>query len=831
MNIKKPFISVLLFVLFWAFPLSNSLLSQSEYSGSIFIKNESAQMGKAICLPVQVTGFDSINAMQASVNFDPFQLRFDSITNDAPELDLTDLNLGVLETPEGIFRFQFFRVDPFFMLPDSSSLFSLCFTVIGEPGEIAPVNITEYPIEIEVVKNFEEVLFSVDNGTVQIEQPNNGQFYPRSCAADSTLQNGSLNISFHGDSSQFPQYFSFQHLSDSTIFGSDTITSSGSGFTADSLPEGMVAYTITSAGGVINDTLLIRSHGKPNATYELTPPDCYNTSEGSIEFTTSLDNENFINRWSTGLLFDNREEELSNGSYIVYLTEKGGCVHTDTLELFTPEIELESTLEQNNCPEDQIASILVMASGGTPSTGGSYQYEWETGSTQNTINALRDSLPSGKYYLTVTDSNSCQRLDTFEIIDQFDIFAENIVVNHVKCKGDTTGQALFEFSYRGDESISGLAWNLNYSRGDFTADSQFLEIQNLPAGDYQLTIMDTLNSNCESVFEFSIAEPDSSLRLQISEIRNESCPGSGDGSIEIDISGGTVNQQGNYEVIWSNGSDSVINDSLAAGFYRLEVIDSLQCRDSLTIEIQEGIAPSISNAETTHPSCYGSSDGKIILQVEEGTNGSVQIEWDNGSQTDSLDNLEKGIYQVIVSDTLGCSNEEFFELTEPDSFSIELTVSNESGPGNQDGSIALNIVGGIPPYQFNWADTSLENSNFIENLGAGEYCLTIMDANECETSICIEVDVASNIEEVIVENEVSVFPNPATDQFTVMISQDVKLPQRISIIASDGTLIQSIEQISSPVNTIESGNWPAGIYFIELTFDNKKVVRPLSIGR
>lgn len=55
-----------------------------------------------------------------------------------------------------------------------------------------------------------------------------------------------------------------------------------------------------------------------------------------------------------------------------------------------------------------------------------------------------------------------------------------------------------------------------------------------------------------------------------------------------------------------------------------------------------------------------------------------------------------------------------------------------------DGSIRVDVAGGTAPYRFNW-NTSPDNSPMLQNLAAGQYTLTITDANGCFTNIEVEL--------------------------------------------------------------------------------------------
>ncbi|PZW41439.1 putative secreted protein (Por secretion system target) [Mesonia algae] len=62
-----------------------------------------------------------------------------------------------------------------------------------------------------------------------------------------------------------------------------------------------------------------------------------------------------------------------------------------------------------------------------------------------------------------------------------------------------------------------------------------------------------------------------------------------------------------------------------------------------------------------------------------------------------------------------------------------VTVSNVSCNGNNDGSIALDIEGGMAPYTYVWSPGNLigQGTNTISGLAIGTYSVTVTDANGC----------------------------------------------------------------------------------------------------
>ena len=111
--------------------------------------------------------------------------------------------------------------------------------------------------------------------------------------------------------------------------------------------------------------------------------------------------------------------------------------------------------------------------------------------------------------------------------------------------------------------------------------------------------------------------------------------------------------------------------------------------------------------------------------------------WSSGQTTDSVFGLAAGPYSVDVIDANGCINSGFFNITEPNPMTVLTSQNNISCDGGSDGSITLNIFGGITDYTITAAGLSQTLSGGISTyttpniLSAANYPYTITDSNGC----------------------------------------------------------------------------------------------------
>ncbi len=143
-----------------------------------------------------------------------------------------------------------------------------------------------------------------------------------------------------------------------------------------------------------------------------------------------------------------------------------------------------------------------------------------------------------------------------------------------------------------------------------------------------------------------------------------------------------------------------------------------------------------------NPTCNGSLNGSI--QVALGS-GNYNCKWTNASGTViqesancDIANLGAGTYTLTIDDGAGCQKSREFVLTQPAAIVFGGSKVNEDQ--GCDGRITVQMIGGTPPFVFNWNDGS--TGNIKSNLCAGEYCLTVTDKNNCIKETCFTIQPA-----------------------------------------------------------------------------------------
>ena len=249
-------------------------------------------------------------------------------------------------------------------------------------------------------------------------------------------------------------------------------------------------------------------------------------------------------------------------------------------------------------------------------------------------------------------------------------------------------------------------------------------ITNIPAGTYTVTVTD--NSSATATDNIVITQP-TNLVLQPPTITNVSCNGGNNGSITANPTGGTPP----YNYAWSTGGTSATISNLSAGSYTLVVTDDNNCMKTANYMVTQPASITINLVNLSHESCANESDGSITISTTGGVNPLSSI-WSNGTVGNVNNGLEPGVYSVTVTDNNSCTKTASYTINAGGTVLVNLiNQQNVTCPGGSNGSVQVNATGGVPPFTYNWSNGAM--GPMATNLAAGNYLVTVSDANGCET--------------------------------------------------------------------------------------------------
>ncbi len=255
-------------------------------------------------------------------------------------------------------------------------------------------------------------------------------------------------------------------------------------------------------------------------------------------------------------------------------------------------------------------------------------------------------------------------------------------------------------------------FSFQWSNGQGTA-----SVSGLEAGSYSVKVIDA--TGAELVLEDSIQQPPAIS--VVGETTNASCSGVNDGSIVIAPSGG----EGEFTFLWSTGATTKDISDILPGNYTVTVTDKAGCSAEETFSVGRN-TEIIIGVEQTKPGCT-SSDGKLDITVSGGEEPYTYM-WSTGSESEDIDNLVAGLYDITVTDSWGCSARKFINLTASNPLSLSFQVA-KTDCDEPTGAIDLTVTGATADLTYAWSNG--ETSEDLEGLPSGKYTVTVTDANGC----------------------------------------------------------------------------------------------------
>ncbi|TAE50831.1 MAG: hypothetical protein EAZ89_11290 [Bacteroidetes bacterium] len=278
---------------------------------------------------------------------------------------------------------------------------------------------------------------------------------------------------------------------------------------------------------------------------------------------------NYTYLWSTGAttpaitLVNTTGSAINQNLITVRVQDSTGLFRRDSIlvSMTVPLSTSTASTTQINCYGQSTGAIDIQVAGGLSPL----YYAWSNGATSQDLSGL----PAGTYSGTLSDANGCSiPLPQITLTQNTAIQLQTPVISDVSCYGLTDGSI--------SASATGGVGGYTYSWSTGTGGNI---LNGLAAGAYILTVQDALG--CEKAIQYTVDQPDS-LIVAAGLVVAASCPGSSDGRVKLEISGGTTP----YYISWSNGDSGDSLYTLAPGSYDAEIVDARHCPAAISgIEI------------------------------------------------------------------------------------------------------------------------------------------------------------------------------------------------------------------------------------------------------
>lgn len=573
--------------------------------------------------------------------------------------------------------------------------------------------------------------------------------------------------------------------------------SGGNAATATGLCPGTYTVTVTSCGTATATVTVPTLGGSITvATTSTTPPLCNGQCNGTATVNASGGTAPYTFAWnpsvpSTTTGNSNTATGMCAGtSYTVTTTDAAGCTGTQTITLTQPSaLAATSTTNSSTCGFAN-GDATVNPSGGTPG----YSYSWSTTPVQNTQTAT--NLLAGAYNCTITDANGCT-LTLLVIVGGVTSPSVSLsIAGNVSCNGAcdgfitvsaSGGTAPYSYSWSPSGGNGASASNLcpgSYtctltdSDGCIATYSQIITeppalsvtssqtntscnavcdgsatvnvsggtpgytylwtptgittptATNLCAGNYTCDVTDL--NGCTISQTFTITEP--TPLTATSAGFNVTCYNVCDGQIVTIPSGGTPN----YTFSWNTGCTTPSCSNICAGTYSVTITDANGCTTTSTATVTQPTDISITTS-TVDAHC-NLPDGSASAVFSGGTGTLTPVWYNPASPGPILNNVPAGNYFVVVTDGNGCDDTANVTINNIPGVSASAgAITNVSCFGGNNGSAAVNIVGGTGNITYTWSPSG-GNASSATGLSAGTYTVLVTDSAGCTSTVNMTVN-------------------------------------------------------------------------------------------
>ncbi|MGB3949337.1 MAG: PKD domain-containing protein, partial [Bacteroidia bacterium] len=208
-----------------------------------------------------------------------------------------------------------------------------------------------------------------------------------------------------------------------------------------------------------------------------------------------------------------------------------------------------------------------------------------------------------------------------------------------------------------------------------------------------------------------------------------SCFNGSDGSATANAIGG--NPPYSYSWMPGNVSGPTIAQ-ITAGTYTVTVVDANGCTtvDSITIIQPTIITTSLNSINAT----CSNPNGQATVIANGGTPGYNYLWLPAGGTNSTATSLMAGLYTIKITDNNGCVVSDTITVQNSSNPTASITsVTNLTCFGSNNGTATVAANGGQPPYSYIWLPGGNTNVT-ATGLSAGNYTITITDANNCTST-------------------------------------------------------------------------------------------------
>lgn len=384
----------------------------------------SVDVGAQICVDFAVQNFENVLGTTNTISFDPNQLVWVSSTS--TDNGISSVSFNENSVANGVLSFLWTDQNVVGVsLPDNTSLFEVCFVIVGEPGETVELYfnnalVPAFPesgvvYQVSPIIACEDKYLELNGGnsaSIQINCPSPTVTNINACEGGAS--NGVISFQICGGQAPYVVVLANDMTGTSQT---EMVNENNIDVLFEGLAPGNYTANINDANGVgFSESIIVKNSGPLTFETETVNPSCFYTRNGSITISNFSGGTPPYSATGSNGLFLNGELEstfgnLSTGTYHVTISDNAGCSMVDSFVLDTPAFEFDLDVSAATCVNTGDGFLSLSVSGGTPFANDQYiingilQNDFETNDPTGDINF---NLENQIYSIVVEDANGCR---------------------------------------------------------------------------------------------------------------------------------------------------------------------------------------------------------------------------------------------------------------------------------------------------------------------------------------------------------------------------------------------------------------------------------------
>ena len=417
--------------------------------------------------------------------------------------------------------------------------------------------------------------------------------------------------------------------------------------------------------------------------------------------------------------------------------------------------------DKATCFNNQKAKVRVSATGGTPN------YRFQVGLVTGTLSPMSTpsinpiefpNLSPGTYSLVVTDNNNCTTQTTFEIVAPATISATAEPASYCYQLGNSKYLEIKVLSGNGNYKVQkqGSTSIYAFSSGSFTYPEE------VASGTHTFTVTD--GYGCATTVSAKVFD---ALSLQVSPTHQQfaNCKG-GLVTYTLTAKGGDPAATKTFRVSTDNGATYTnINtatsqvefgtNATTQTDFKFQVLyypDGSECKAEQYVTLRSDPPRLLVGTLTVTAATCGRANGALQLSPSDyyvGTSSHTVQVLDAANAVHTMTALVPGVYTLKITDDRGCEFIQNFTVNGESQLTATVTVTKQISCNSSTADLAVKLItGGKAPYIVKVENTTHNTTRTITHnsqaanttlpftgLNYGNYNITIVDANGCETHL------------------------------------------------------------------------------------------------